>query len=208
MKSEQKQLWDKLIDVWKRDTPACQTYVAEIYTERFPDDFFGWIVLGDALTNISSFERAKIALRTARRLCPDDQKSWLYSKWGNLYREKGNLIQAERWYRKAVSTSESQENLVFLGACLAKQGKYLEARHYHERAAAIDPAKADEAFLNLGLILRAEADFVEALRYFEKAIQIDSEYEEAIAARNDIIELLKIRASLANSRGQRKPREI
>lgn len=34
------------MDVWKRDTPACQTFVAEIYTERYPDDFFGWIVLG------------------------------------------------------------------------------------------------------------------------------------------------------------------
>ncbi len=194
--------------VWKTDTPACQTYVAEIYTDRFPDDFFGWIVLGDALTKISSFERAKVALLNARRLCPVDQKSWLYTRWGNLYREKGNLLQAERWYRKAVSTSESQENLVFLGACLAKQGKYSEARLYHERAAAIDPEKADEAFLNLGLILRAEADYVEALRYFEKAIQIDPEYDDAKIARNDIIELLNIRASLANGRGQIKPQAL
>ena len=201
MKPEQKQLWQRLMDVWERDLPACQVYIAQVYTGRFPDDFFGWVVLADGLTNLSSFEKAQNALIKALRLAPHAQRDWIYSRCGNFYREQGKMKRAERWYRKAMSIAEKQENLVFLGACLAKQGKYSEARHCHERAAAIDPANADEAYLNIGLILRAEADYVEALRYFEKAIQIDPEYELAKAARNDIMELLKIRSSLMNKRG-------
>lgn len=92
---------------------------------------------------------------------------------------------------------------------MAKQGRYSEARHFHERAAKFDPLKADEAYFNLGLILRAEADYIEALRYFEKAIEIDPAYDDAKTARKDIIELLEIRTAFGkNGARKKKIREI
>lgn len=200
MRSEKKKLWDRLIKVWSRDTPACQVYLAEVYTKRFPDDFFGWVVLADGLTQISSFEKAQIALRTARRICPPDHRDLIYSRFGHYYREKGNLSSAEKWYLKTVNLSESQEYLVFLGACLAKQGKYSEAKRYHQKAIRLDPSKADESYFNLGLVLRAEGKFVEALRNFEKAIEIDPVYGEAKVARTDIENLLRLRAASSSPR--------
>lgn len=191
------------MDVWSRDTPACQVYLAEAFTRTFPDDFFGWLVLADGLTSISSFANAAVALRTALRLCPADIRDHAYTKIGHYYREKGDVGRSEKWYRKAVTFSEKQEGLVFLGACIAKQGRYAEAKHYHSRAAELDPSLADEALFNLGLICRAESKYVEALRYFNKSIEIDPSYADAKAAREDIMLVLKIQASEKRSQTRR-----
>lgn len=194
-----KKLWRELVDAWERDTPACQVYLAENYTTKFPDDFFGWVALADGLTRLSSFKRAAEALCLARRLSSFEYVDLVYSRLGHYYREKGDLVRAERWYRKAVASSESQEHLVFLGACLAKQGRYAESQHYHERAVEIDPQKADEALYNLGLVYRAESRYVEALRCFEKAIELDPDYHDAKIARNDIQRVLNLRFSEGRS---------
>ncbi len=90
---------------------------------------------------------------------------------------------------------ESQENLLFVGACLAKMGRYHEAKVYHQRSADFDPIQADEAYLNLGLVYRAEANYTEALRFFERAIEIDPDYDDAKIARDDILKVMKLRAS-------------
>jgi tetratricopeptide (TPR) repeat protein len=201
---EKKRLWNELIAAWSGDTPACQIYLAEIFTQRFPSDAFGWIILADGLTHISSFNGAHNALCSALRRSSREHRDLVYSKAGNYYREKGDLVRAERWYRKAVEIAPSQENLVFLGACLAKQGRYAESRYYHEKAAIANPEEADEALFNLGLLCRAESRFVEALRYFEKAIEIDSDYEDAKVARDDIHQLLKIRSSKMGSSHRKK----
>jgi len=200
----QKQLWNELLDAWSRETPACQIYLAEAYTQKFPSDPFGWIILADGLTQISSFKKATIALCTALRLASPEHRHVVYSKSGAYYREKGDLARAERWYRKAIANTESQEYLVFLGACLAKQGRYAESRYYHEKAIDIDPQKADEALFNLGLLCRAESNFVEALRFFEKAIEIDPDYADARVARDDILQLLKIRSAKAANKFKKK----
>lgn len=192
------------MDAWSRDTPACQIYIAEAYTRKFPDDFFGWLILADGLTQTSSFHNAWVALRTAIRLCPTDHRDLAYTKIGKYYSEKGNLLRAEKWYRKAVNLSDSQTNLVFLGACIAKQGRYAEARYYHNRAVEADPTRADEALFNLGLICRAESKYVEALRYFNKSIELDPEYEEAEMARRDIMQVLELQASDKSVGARRK----
>lgn len=203
-KSEKGKFWKRLLDVWDDDTPACQVYVAEAYTRKFPDDFFGWLALADGLTGISAFRNAAVALQTALRLCPSDLRDWAYTKVGHYYREKGDVRRSERWYRKAVAFSEKQANLVFLGGCLAKQGRYDEAKHFHNRAALLDPAKAEEALFNLGLICRAESKYVEALRYFNKSIGIDPNYDIAKVARQDIMRVLKIQAAEKRSATRRK----
>ncbi|MDI1241367.1 MAG: tetratricopeptide repeat protein [bacterium] len=208
MNAKKRKLWQELVDAWNTVTPACHVYLAQEFATAYPKDFFGWIALADGLMNISAFESASKALIRARRLAPKEHLSWCYLKSGKLYREKGDHRRAERWYRKAVSSSESQESSVFLGACLAKQGRFSEALLIHGKAASFDPEKADEALFNLGLIHRAEANFVVALSYFEQAIAIDPEYADAKTARDDIHKLLKIRSSVVRnkrpSRGVRR----
>ena len=189
-----------MMDYWNTDSIACQIHLANLYTELYPSDMYGWVVLADGLGGVSSFEKASRALQKARRLCPDNVRSFIYTRIGRFYREKGDHARAEKWYRKAVNEEQSQENLVFLGACLAKQGKYSEARTFHSEAVTFSPESADEAFFNLGLIHRAEENYVEALRFFQKAIQIDTDYDEAKTAEKDILKLFEIRRTVENKR--------
>jgi tetratricopeptide (TPR) repeat protein len=104
----------------------------------------------------------------------------------------GNYKRAENWYRKAVREKPLSTNLVFLGACLAKQGKFIEAKKYHLESIEVNTQESDEAFYNLGLISRAEESYKEAKKYFEKAIEICPDYPVAIDALRDINKLLKL----------------
>jgi superkiller protein 3 len=205
MKAGKQQLWDKLMSVWGGDTPACSVYLAEFYTKEFPDDHFGWLVLADGLIDISSFETAAEALRNALRICPLAHRGLVYSKAGKFYREKGSLIRAEKWYRKAVTLDPSQEHLIFLGACIAKQGRYNDATDLHQQAINAAPDTADEAYFNLGLVHRANKNYLDALRNFEKAIEIDPEYDDAITAILDIRRLLELRAEITKKPAKKLP---
>ena len=180
--------------VWDDNLVSCQTYLAKLYIDKYPGDMFGWIALADARSKSNAFADALAALRRARTLCPVEMRSFVYSQMGHVYREKGDNNRAAKWYRKAINEKQSQENLVFLGACLFKLEKLNEARDFLLKAVELRPDSADEAFFNLGLTYRKEGQYVEALRYFEKAIRIDPDYVDAIAARGDILKLFKIRA--------------
>lgn len=182
--------------VWDGDAAACQLYVARLYTRRYPRDMYGWIVLANVLSAVASHEEAMLALRTAMKLSTEDELDFVYSQIGHAYREKGDYRRAEGWYRKAVEAKETDGNVVYLGACLAKQGKYGEAKRCHRRAIKIGSQVVDEAHFNLGLVLRAEGKYEEALACFERAIEIDPKYTLAKRARRDIVELFKLRESI------------
>jgi tetratricopeptide (TPR) repeat protein len=193
---EQKKLWRRLMAVWNDEAVACHLYLARLYTQRYPEDMYGWVVLADVLSAIASYNEAMRALQTARKLSPKDKLDFIYIQIGHSYREKGEHRRAESWYRKAIEEKETDSNVVFLGACLAKQGKYREAKRYHRRAIKTGSEVADEAYYNLGLILRAEGKYKEALDCFERAIEIDPKYALAKQARKDIVELFKMRAGI------------
>lgn len=189
MDKEQKRLWRKLAAAWgDEESFACLLYLARLYTERYPKDMSGWVALGSVLYSIASYEEASSALQRAMKLSPKGKLYLVYSQLGHMYRGKGEYRRAEGWYRKAVEAKASVNNLVFLGACLAKQGKYGEAKRYHRRAIKTGAEEADEAYYNLGLILRAEGKNEEALECFERAIEIDPKYTLAKQARKDIVE--------------------
>ena len=196
MDREQKKSWARLMTAWNEDRVACHIYLARLYTQEYPDDMFGWIVLADALCAIASYGEAMLALRTARRLSPNDTLDFVYHQTGHYYNVKGDYRRAEGWYRRAVHEKDTSRNLIFLGACLAKQGKYREAKQYHRRAIRDGSELSDEAYFNLGLILRAEGKLHEALECLERAIEIDPKYTLAKKARKDIVTLLKLKEGI------------
>ncbi len=196
MDKEQKRLWGKLMTAWDNNAVACRLYLARRYTQRYPNDMYGWAALADVLSAVASYDEAMRALRTARRLAPKDKLDFIYSQTGHSYIEKGDYRRAESWYRRAAEANETDGNFVFLGACLAKQGKYQEAKRCYRRSIKIGSKVIDEAYYNLGLILRAEGKNEEALDCFERAIEIDPKYTLAKQARKDIVELLKIKGGI------------
>jgi tetratricopeptide (TPR) repeat protein len=117
---------------------------------------------------------------------------FVYYQIGHLYREKGDYRRAEKWYGKAVEMKATTNNLVFLGACLAKQGKYAEAKQCYQQAIDLKTEEPDEAYCNLGFILGAEGDYQAALQCYEQAIAIDADYVMAIRGKEDIMAFLKM----------------
>ncbi len=191
MELKQKELWDLMMAEWDNKNASCHLHFAKSYTKKYPNDMFGWISLADALFTIARYDEARNALDTAHLICPKEDLHIVFHQIGHLYKEKGDYPRAEKWYRKSVENNANTRNLIFLGACTAKQGKFLEAKKYHEKAINVSTDTPDEAYYNLGLILRAEENYEESLKCFEKAIELDPEYKEAKAAKLDINNLLE-----------------
>lgn len=181
---------------WGDSLIACQIHIARLYTQKYPKDMYGWVVLADALATISSYDEAILALRRAKRLSPKDKLEFIFDQIGHFYMEKGDHRRAESWYRKAVGAKETGENLIYLGACLGKQGKRREAKQCYRRAIKMGSEVIEEAYFNLGVNLRAEDKFDEALECFERAIEIDPKYALAKKARKDIVTLRKLKEGL------------
>jgi tetratricopeptide (TPR) repeat protein len=129
---------------------------------------------------LAQYKEARSALNTALKRADESDRKYVYIYIGHLYRKKGDYRCAESWYRRAVEIQATTNNLVFLGVCLAKQGKYAEAKQCHQQAIDLKTEEPDEAYCNLGLILRAEGNYQAALQCFEQAIEIDADYSLAI----------------------------
>ncbi len=182
-----------MMNEWNSDNVSCHRHYAKLYTARYPNDMFGWIALADALSSIARYGEARDALKKAEILSTKDHQHIVYHQIGHLYREKGDHSRAEQWYRKSVEANGTTRNLIFLGACLAKQGKFSEAKKYHKKAIKVASDVPDEAYYNLGLILRAEERFEDACECFDKALELDPDYTIAKEARSDVLKVLQLK---------------
>ncbi len=199
MKPEQKKNWDEMMDAWDDEGVSCQLYYAKGYTSKYANDIYGWIVYADALATLARYKEARAALQKAKLVCPKDKLHILYHQIGHLYKKKGDYPRSEKWYKRAVKEVASTEYLIFIGACLARQSKFVEAKKYYRKAIKVASDIPDEAYYNLGLILRAEEKYEEALECFEKAIELDPEYTLAKEERQDVMKVLKLKkANKAN----------
>lgn len=186
----------KLISLRQANEVACLLYYARAYAKHYPEDYFGWAVLGDALTDIGQYPEASVVLKNALRLAPENRAGTVCVLMGHLYREKCDLARSELWYRRAIEKDGPNTlNLVMLGGCLAKQGKFQEARQCHRKAIRMATNPIDEALFNLGLVLRAESRYRQAADCFRRAIEIDPKFAPAKRALKDVEKALALRKS-------------
>ena len=186
--------WRRLVAAWDSGKTMCAIELGQQYLRNYPKDGAAWLLMGDLLTGIARYEEAIAALRKAMRLAVPEHLDMAYRQMGTLYRERGKYRIAERWFRKAMDANpKSTRSLIFLGAVLAKQGRFAEAKRYHRRAAGLAVDTWDEAYFNRGLILRAERKYEAALECFDKAVEIDPKYEMAKKERSDVLEAMKIK---------------
>ena len=192
-------MWRRLIRELDKG-PACQLEAGRWYTRGFPNDAHGWIVIADGLALTAKYKEAQKALRQAAAHTPRDRRWFLAVQWGHLYREKRDEKRSEMWYRKAVSLHPATGTHIFLGATLAKQGRFAEAKSHYRRAIALATNSArdaaDEAYYNLGLIYRAEGRFQEARRVLKRALKLDPNYTIAREALADVEQAVRLRRRL------------
>jgi tetratricopeptide (TPR) repeat protein len=175
------------------DHAATQRELALQCLRHDPDHAQVWSILAGALVDLRDFRGARTALRRLEPLSRGESRYWLFVRRSLYCDALGQLREAERWARKAAAISLAAQ--VFLGATLAKQGRFAEAKACHRRAARApdDPRLArDEAFYNLGLIFRAERRYAAAMKAFDRAVEIDPNYALAIQDRDDVRAAMRV----------------
>jgi len=193
MKNKFDESWNELMDAWHNDEYACRLELAKKFTRGNPKHAGGWIVLADSLWQMTRYDDAYKALLKAKKMAPDDFRHFVYHQFGHYYTDKGNLARAEIWYRKSIQEKPLSATLIYLGGCLAKQGKFSEAIKYYKKSIKLNTQPPDEAFYNLGLVCRAQRKYKEATEYFKKAIKIDPDYILAKNALEDVQKALKLK---------------
>lgn len=157
------------------------------YLANYPDDGPAWMLVGIALVELARYEEAEQAFAKALEFCPAEKRQVPLSHMGHLFREAGDYDQAAEWYRKAIDADPGDATYhIFLGAVLAKQGRFHEAESEHRAAIGCPEGCIDEAYLNLGFVLRARERFEEAAECFREAIRLDPEYRAARRALRDV----------------------
>ncbi len=184
----------KLVLLRQTNEVACLLHYARIYAKHYPEDHYGWAVMGDALTDLGQYAEADTVLKNALRLAPEYHIGAVCGLIGHLHREKGDLNRAEKWYRRTVKEDKPNTlNLVILGGCLAKQGNLAEAKQCYRKAIRLASHPIDEALFNLGLLLRAESRYQQAANCFRQTIEVDPKYSPAKHALKDLEKVLALK---------------
>ena len=187
-----KEKWSRIVELDKKGSVSLLIEELEKFVKEYPNSKSGWLWLGMELTNIARYSDARVAIDRAIRLSKPVSKSIPYMHKGSLYFEIGELKKSELWYRKSIASDpKNGDAWIFLGALLAKSGKYVEAKEAQRKAIKLNNAATDEAHLNLALVLRAEKRYKSALNHIEKALKIDPKYHAAKVVRKDLLEVIR-----------------
>ncbi len=100
----------------------------------------------------------------------------------------------EQWLRKIQSEDEAGPK-IFLGSCLARQGRLREALSVHRQATEFPLDKAncpDEAWLNIGLILRSQEDFEGAKQAAKRGLDLSPNDLECRDLMDDVVSAMQM----------------
>ena len=112
----------------------------------------------------------------------------VFSNYGVILNDLGNLQEAEILYRKAIEINPNfAESYYNLGITLQKLSKYKEAEFYTRKAIKIKPNHA-KAHLHLGIILKNHGKLVEAEIAYNKASKLKPDSAEVHINLGDILQ--------------------
>ncbi|MFK8002466.1 MAG: tetratricopeptide repeat protein [Polyangiales bacterium] len=132
---------------------------------------------GRAANGAASLDLAEIVCRQAQLI--DREYATIYNTWGLVKIEKGNVIEALRYFERAIQLDDSmfEAQMNFAQVTLSFRG-YEDAQRSFARSVALDDDNYD-ARVGLGAALRGLERFDEAKAEYERAIQLDANRPEA-----------------------------
>jgi tetratricopeptide (TPR) repeat protein len=173
--------------------PALTVRYGRRFLAKYPDLWVAWIKVGAALVSLARYEEAEQALAKALEHCPEGARQFPLSEMGHLFLEAGDYDQAASWYRRAIDAApEKASPRIYLGAVLAKQGRFQEAEEAHQAAIGCPSGCIAEAHLNRGLVLRALERFREAAECFRETLRLDPDSRLAREALRDVERCIRL----------------
>lgn len=172
------QEFDTLIALFNASRLAEAARLAEAFTERFPQHWLGWKMLGVLHMQAGRSAEALLPMQKAAMLLPDDAET--YNNLGIACNDLGRKAEAETSFRRAlaINTAYAQAHSN-LGACLQDMDRLDEAEACYRRALALQPTYA-RARNNLGAVLQRTKRLDEAEACFRQALQIAPDHVDAL----------------------------
>ncbi len=171
---------------------ASYLVAAQKIAADYPRRATAQLELGIAFIEVARYDDARKAIERSSSLCKPESVYFPYFWKGHLYREQGNLRLAEKWLRRSINSNPNYpEAWAFLGAVLAKQGRFSEAKSSWRKLIKLGTGATEEGYFNLGLIFRAEQEYRKSLECGVKALAIDPKYMDAKRLVKDIREVLR-----------------
>ena len=148
---------------------------ARTMTSRFPENGFGWKVLGAVLKSQGRTEESLAPMQKAATLMPQDHEA--FNNLGLVLKDLQRLDHAVACHRHALTLkpdfAEAHNNL---GLALRNQGHLDEAMVCYRRALALKP-DAPQVLENLGAAYRDQGNIEKALTYYREKSRLLPEDE-------------------------------
>ena len=166
-----------LVNLYNHGQLASTIDMAQKLTEKYPNAFIVWNILGAAAAQKGQLEKANIAFQRVISIQPDYTDA--YNNLGNVLRDQGQLEEAIEVYNKALSLKPDHAEANYnIGLALKGQGKLDEAIAAYSKAISLKPDYAD-AYNNLGNALQEQEKFNEAIEAYSKALSCKPDYAYA-----------------------------
>lgn len=169
---------EQLISIYNNGNTARLESSARNYVKQFPEQGFGWKVLGVSLQKQGKFSEAVPAYRRAISLAPPDPE--LYNNLGVALKELTFFADAETTVRTALQLKPTfaiaHNNL---GNILKAQGKLDEALHSYKIALELNP-KLAIAYNNIGNYFKDSREHDKALEAYNASLEIDPKQMETL----------------------------
>ncbi len=179
--SEIEELYEALEEVREADqvASACVIY-EEILTLEDSENVFSTLLYATDLIDFGNFAQAESTLHRVSELCEDaGSKELLLFNLATLHEKKGELAEAEKYYRQAHETNTTRGELLVMAANMAfHRGEPAKAEHLVREALKYQ-CDRDEAYGNLGGYLASQRRFAEACDAFREVLKIDPENDHA-----------------------------
>jgi predicted TPR repeat methyltransferase len=151
--------------------------LARSLTERFPQNGFGWNLLGAVLKQMGRPADALLPMQKAAALSPGDSN--VHCNLGAMLQDMGRSAEAEVSLKRALQINPSNaEALCNMGYTQQSLGRPDEATASYRRALQIKPDFA-VAHCNLGMTLHNQGRLAEAEASYRKALQLTPDFAEA-----------------------------
>ncbi|MBU1427048.1 MAG: tetratricopeptide repeat protein [Gammaproteobacteria bacterium] len=151
--------------------------LAQTMTERYPQHWIGWKMLGVVFQQMGRHRDALPAMQKTVALSPRDVEA--HNNFGIILHNLGNFEEAEASYRRALKINpDYAQALNCLGATLQELKRPDEAEACYCKALRIKPDYA-RAHGNLGALLHDLGRLDEAAASCRCALQIDPQYTQA-----------------------------
>ena len=175
--SVSQQTINDLVNLYAKGQLTLVVEQAQFLTDKYPEEFIVWNILGGANKGLNRVNSAAEAFRRVTELNPTYPDG--FNNFGVALQDQGKLEEAIASYKKALALKPDHvEACNNMGNALKDQSKLDEAMAYYQKALSLKPDYA-EAYYNLGAALQDQGKLDEAIASYEKALSLKPDHADA-----------------------------